>query len=148
MPALTSDLEPRNRRDPTGQGRLLLVCEDTDSLKDYCIRLEEQGYETDCSASYADGADSVDRGNFDLVIVSQGSPAFEGRAVLERAIERDRHTRVLVITRAVDINSYLEAMQLGARDFVEKPTAAAEIAELVRMYIYPASRKEQLPVGG
>jgi two-component system response regulator (stage 0 sporulation protein F) len=147
MAARTSDLEPGAGRLLDSQGRLLLVCEDRESLKVYCTRLKDQGYETDCSASYEDGANSVDQGNFDLVIVSQGSPAFEGRAVLERAIERDRRSRVLVITRALDMNSYLEAMQLGARDYVEKPMEAEGILELVRMSIHPASLKEQLPAG-
>lgn len=143
MPEQITDLEAGTRSLPSRREKLLLVCEDLESLKDYCTRLDAQGYETACSASYEEGARSVRRGAFDLVIVSQGSPAFEGRAVLERAIERDPYTRVLVITRAVDMDTYLEAMQLGARDYVEKPTAPAGIAELVRMYIYPASAEEQ-----
>lgn len=71
------------------------------------------------------------RESFDLVIVSQGSPAFEGRAVLERAIEKDPYTRVLVITRSVHMDSYSEEMQLEAHDYVEKPTAPAEIAKSI-----------------
>jgi len=33
----------------------------------------------------------------------------------------DRRTPVLVITRSVDISSYLDAMHLGAIDYVEEP---------------------------
>jgi DNA-binding response OmpR family regulator len=133
--------EKQEARDPTNrQGKLLLVCEDAKDLGDFCTRLKQHGYETSCSSSYAEGASSVDQQAFDLVIVSQGSPAFEGREVLERAIERDRGTRVLVITRTIDMSSYLEAMQLGAADYLEKPTTPPDILGLVRMHLRPTLR--------
>jgi DNA-binding NtrC family response regulator len=71
----------------------------------------------------------------DFVVVSQGSPAFEGRCILQRAIEKDRHTPVLVLARSVDMNCYLEAMQLGAFDYLEKPISATEILKLVAAHI-------------
>ena len=70
-----------------------------------------------------------------LNFVSQGTSNFEGRGVLARAIEQDRHTPVLVLTRSIDMPCYLEAMQLGARDYVEKPLPPSEIGGLVARYL-------------
>jgi DNA-binding response OmpR family regulator len=126
------------------RGRLLLVDENVEDLRDYCASLHQQGYDASCSASFPEGASSARQEAFDLVVVGQGSPAFEGRTVLERAIERDRGTRVLVITHAVDMSSYLEAMQLGAADYVEKPTIPSDIIGLVRTHLRPASRAARL----
>jgi FixJ family two-component response regulator len=38
-------------------------------------------------------------------------------------LQMDRHRAVLVVTRCVDMSCYLEAMQMGAVDYLEKPLA-------------------------
>jgi hypothetical protein len=43
---------------------------------------------------------------FNFIIVNQGSFEFEGRYVLVRVIDIDRHTAVLVLTRSVDMGCY------------------------------------------
>jgi len=115
--------------------RLLLVDEDLDDLAYYSAILQHQGYEVRSTPSYKDGAAWVGREDFDLILVSQGTCNFEGRSVLARAIERDRHKPVLVLTRSIDMPSYLEAMQLGALDYMEKPIPPSEIGPLVRKYL-------------
>jgi FixJ family two-component response regulator len=55
------------------------------------------------------------------VIVSQGTPAFEGRQLLERALRLRPEVPVLVLARVLDIRCYLEAMELGATDYLEGP---------------------------
>jgi DNA-binding response OmpR family regulator len=112
-------------------GTVLVVEEDRSDLFEHCALLRRQGYRVCCSCSYAEGEACLDGGPVDFVVVSQGSPAFEGRGVLQRAIEKDRHTPVLVLTRAADMNCYLEAMQLGALDYLEKPVSAGELLKFV-----------------
>jgi DNA-binding NtrC family response regulator len=73
----------------------------------------------------------LDSNGFDLIIVSQGSRDFEGRCVLERATEIDRRLPVLVIARCLDMHCYLEAIQLGAVDYLAEPVPAAELGRLV-----------------
>ncbi len=119
------------------KAKLLVVDEDVSDMCEYCGTLRQRGYQVHCVRSYAEGAACLDHEPVDLVIVSQGSPAFEGRHVLERAIEKDRHKPVLVLTRAVDMNCYLEAMQLGACDYLEKPVSAASLGEFVRTHLQP-----------
>jgi len=78
--------------------RLLVVDEDLDDLLYYSAVLQHHGYEVRSIPSYSDGATCLEREDFDLIIVSQGGPNFEGRRVLARAIEKDRRTPVLVFT--------------------------------------------------
>jgi DNA-binding NtrC family response regulator len=111
--------------------RLLVVDEDLDDLLYYSAVLQHHGYEVRSIPSYSDGATCLEREDFDLIIVSQGGPNFEGRRVLARAIEKDRRTPVLVFTRSVDMPCYLEAIQSGALDYIEKPLLPSQIADLV-----------------
>jgi DNA-binding NtrC family response regulator len=117
--------------------RVLLVDEDFRDLQYYCAILEQEGYEVEACGSYTEGAQRLQSGRFDFVIICQGSCAFEGRALLEQVMMIDRHTPVLVLTRSVDMNCYLEAMQLGAVDYLEKPLPAAEILRIVEIHLRP-----------
>jgi DNA-binding response OmpR family regulator len=89
-----------------------------------------------CSRS-EEGVDRLERQRFDFVLVCQGTPAFEGKPVLERAIALDRRMPVLVVTRCPNMHCYLEAMQLGAFDYVEKPIEATQLARMVETHLRP-----------
>jgi CheY-like chemotaxis protein len=102
-------------------GRVLVVDEDADDLKLYRSVLEGFGFTLHSCTSYQAGVECLENEQFDLVLVSQGSPAFEGLKVLHRALQMDRHPAVLVVTRCVDMPCYLEAMRVGAVDYLEKP---------------------------
>ena len=54
---------------------------------------------------------------------------------MKRVIEIDRRLPVLVLTECLDMDSYLEAMQLGAVDYVEKPLRPDEVARLVETHV-------------
>ena len=107
----------------------------------YCAILQEQGYEVRLFASHAEALSNLERESFDIVVVSQGDRSFEGRCVLERAMRIDRRTPVLVITRYCDMHCYLEAMQLGAVDYREKPIAPLELAQVMETYRRPHGGK-------
>ncbi|MGD0124417.1 MAG: response regulator [Terriglobia bacterium] len=115
--------------------KLLVVDENLEDLLYYSAVLQHQGYEVRSIPSYEDGAAWVGREDFDLILLTQGSPRFEGRSVLSRAIERDRHAPVVVLSRSIDIPCYIEAMQCGALDYMEKPWLPSEIGLLVRKYL-------------
>lgn len=110
---------------------VLVVDENLDDVREFCSRLCKAGYTVCCVPSFVEGVACLDRRPIEFVIVSQGSPSFEGRRVLERAIEKDRQLPVLVLTRSVDMSIYLEAMQLGALDYLEKPVSPEHILKQV-----------------
>lgn len=117
--------------------RVLLVDEDCGDLQLYCTVLRQEGYEVQACRSYAEGAQCLESGTFDFVVVCQGSRAFEGRSLLEQVMTIDRHTPVLVLTRSVDMHCYLEAMQLGAVDYLEKPLPPEVILRIVETHLRP-----------
>lgn len=129
-----------------GQERkLLLVDEDASDLDYYTEVLRFLGYEVHPVGSYSSAAATLGREQFDLVIVDQGSSDFEGRTVLSRAVETHRHVPVLVLTRVVDADCCVEALDAGAYEYVQKPLTAAEVRDLVGDYLKPHA--EKIPVG-
>jgi len=119
------------------QLRLLLVDEEVNDLDYYAEILQYLGYGVRKVDSYALAVELLGHERFDLVMVDQGSTSFEGRSVLSRAVEADRHVPVLVLTRAVDADCCIEALDLGAYEYVQKPLTTAEVRELVSDYLKP-----------
>jgi DNA-binding NtrC family response regulator len=119
----------------TRPGKVLLVDEDTGDLRILRLILEGQGFEVLTCASYEAGVRCLETERCDFVVVSQGTQAFEGRKVLECATQLDRHRPVLVVTRCMDMPCYLEAMQIGAIDYMEKPIPPADLLRFVRGHL-------------
>jgi DNA-binding NtrC family response regulator len=128
------DTKLKERAQPlfVGRGKALLVVEEPEALHYYCNILEEWGYQVRVCHSYEEGVCCLGSEVFDFVMVSQGSPNFEGRCVVERAIEIDWHLPVLVVARCLDMSCYLEAMQLGAVDYLAEPVTVAEVERVLR----------------
>ena len=57
--------------------------------------------------------------------------------MLEQAIEIDRRMPVVVLTRCLDMKCYVDAMHLGALDYLEGPQASVEIARLIETHSRP-----------
>ncbi|MGO8788450.1 MAG: response regulator [Terriglobia bacterium] len=119
------------------RGRILLVDEDEKDLKYFTTLLGRMGYSVRAFVNYREAEGCLEREHFDSVIVSQGSPAFEAHDLVQLTLARDRQTPVVVLTRCLEMNCYLEAMQLGAVDYVEKPLAPAEFERLVKTHCQP-----------
>ena len=120
---------------------VLLVDEDPRDLALYRTLLEGQGLKVIACSSFESGVQCLDAKPIDFVLVSQGSMAFEGRLILERAMRGNRNRSVLVVTRCIDMQCYLEAMQLGAVDYLEKPIAPPDLLRFVQVHIQSSKMK-------
>jgi DNA-binding NtrC family response regulator len=118
----------------THRAKLLLVDEEAGDLRTLRLTLEGQGFQVSTCPTYEAGIQRLEAEPFDFVVVSQGTQAFEGRRILNRAMELDRHRPVLVVTRFLEMPCYLEAMQMGAIDYLEKPIPPAELLRFVRAH--------------
>ena len=128
------------------RGTVLVVDNDLKDLHLFSAILGQQGYEVCPFASYAEAEHCIESERVDFVVVNQGSPAFEARPLVERILMIDRHTPVLVVTRSLDMGCYLEAMQLGAVDYLEKPITPADLFRVLETHLpRPDSRRAVTP---
>ncbi|HXH50623.1 MAG TPA: response regulator [Terriglobia bacterium] len=115
--------------------KVLMVLDEPDTLDHYSELLRTLGYEVLACPSYGEALGMLQNGAFDLVTVGQGSASFEGKDVLMRALEIDRNLPVLVLARNSDMENYLEAMQLGAVDYLEMPVPQEEFMRVLRTHL-------------
>ena len=112
-----------------------MVIDERKSLSRHSNLLRSLGYEVLACDSYARGLAMLQSETFDLVTVGQGGNAFEGKKVVMRALELDRSTPILVLARNSDMKNYLEAMQLGAVDYLEMPVPTEEFTRVLMTHL-------------
>ena len=130
-----SSLHPTQSTLP--RGRILLVDEDEKDLKHFTMLLGRMRYSVRAFLNHREAEECLEHEHFDFAIVSQGSPAFETHDLVQLTLARDRHTPVVVLARCLEMKCYLEAMQLGAADYLEKPLAPTEFEHLVITHCKP-----------
>lgn len=123
------------KENPMSDPRILIVIEEPESLVCHSNLLQSLGYRVFACGSYSEGFAILQREAFDLITIGQGGKAFEGKKLVTRALGLDRSTPVLVLARNSDINNYLEAMQLGAVDYLEMPVPREEFARVLRTHL-------------
>lgn len=72
---------------------------------------------------------------FGLVFLDLKMPGIDGMEVLRQIKDNWPKTRVIIITAHGTIESAVEAMKLGAVDFIQKPFSTGEIRELVKLVL-------------
>ncbi|MEJ2009142.1 MAG: response regulator [Acidobacteriota bacterium] len=115
--------------------RTLLVDEDPSDIRYYYGILRAMGHEVVICESYAEALALLEHEHFDMAVVGQGSPAFEGRRVLSRSLEIRPQMPVLVVARTLDIDCYLEAMEIGAADYLERCAAPRDFMRAVDAHL-------------
>lgn len=100
----------------------ILVIDDEQVMRDACDQiLAREGCRVTSAASGAEGLEKIQRERFDVIILDLKMPGLSGMEVLAR-IEKDfPEIPVIVITGYGTIESAVEAIKLGAYDFIPKP---------------------------
>ena len=108
-------------------GTLLLVDDDRHVLGSMADWLREQGYATDTAASLAEGLAAVDRKPYDLVLVDIRLGDGDGFDLLAHCRKNHPATAVIMITGYGTVEAAVEAIRLGAFDFLTKPLIDEEL---------------------
>lgn len=100
----------------------ILVIEDKDSMqKMLTATLESEGYEVDAVGDGQSGVDKARQKRYDVVLTDLKLPKMDGLGVLSEVKEIDPEASVIMMTAYGTIETAVQAMRLGATDFLTKP---------------------------
>jgi len=101
----------------------ILVIDDEDHIRRVMrMTLEAAGHEVGEAADGAGGLEAFGDGStWDAVLLDQRMPGMDGLETLRRMKERKADAQVIMITAYASIELAVDAMKLGATDFVRKP---------------------------
>jgi DNA-binding NtrC family response regulator len=93
--------------------------------------LESLGVEMDVAGSGEEALAKLKERDFGVILLDIRMPGMDGMEVLRQVREVRPDIRIIMITAYGTIESAVEAMKLGAADFLQKPFDPEEIRELV-----------------
>ncbi len=106
----------------------VLVIDDTESIRDLLSEfLKEHGFEVSGAADGQTGLDLLKQQRFDLFFVDLVMPGMGGIDLLREARDLGIQTPAIVITGFGTIQTAVEAMRLGAYDYITKPFILEEL---------------------
>ncbi len=83
--------------------------------------LTEEGFEAQVASSGEEALRILEQSHFDVVVTDLVMPGMDGGELVHRIKERDPDQDVIVVTGVVDVKTAVEAMKLGANDYLLKP---------------------------
>jgi two-component system response regulator HydG len=123
----------------------ILILDDHDSMREGLeLLLRRRGHRTYSAEGGVAGMEILDENGADLVITDLKMAGMDGLSVLKAVREKHPDTEVLVITAYGTIEKAVEAMKLGASDFLTKPFSSEEFAVKVERLLQTREERERL----
>lgn len=136
----------------TRDAKILIADDDPQMQLAMKATLMRAGYDVTVTPNGAEALQVLERETFDLVVSDQRMPEMGGQELLAAMQKRELPTPFVMITAYGTINQAVEAMQLGATDFITKPFSGEELERIVERVLSPESRafraKGRRPVKG
>ena len=111
----------------------ILVVDDEPIVCESCQRiLQEEGYEVECTLSGKEAFDKMRENPFDIVITDLKMPGIDGMEVLKTFRKGYPDVIVIMITGYSTVETAVEAMKVGAFDYIPKPFTPDEVSVVVK----------------
>ncbi|MCA9044557.1 MAG: sigma-54-dependent Fis family transcriptional regulator, partial [Planctomycetaceae bacterium] len=109
------------------QGSLLVVDDDRHICEAMADYLRSLGYRTETAVNYRDAVDRIKEFRFEVVICDVNLPDQDGFQLLEWVVQNKPDTAVILLTGYGTIESAVEAIRIGAFDYLTKPVIDDEL---------------------
>ena len=106
----------------------ILVVDDEQSIRETLeLFLQEKGFDVLTVEDGEKGLDAAEREQPDIVILDLRLPGLDGLEVLQRLKHHNKDISVIMITGYHDMESAIQAMKLGAFEYIHKPIDIDEL---------------------
>ncbi|MGA2400919.1 MAG: response regulator [Syntrophobacteraceae bacterium] len=138
------------------EGKILVMLDEESLAGGLQTTLSEQGYEVDVVMSVQNALEQLHRKNFDLLVVDLCLSETGGMELIRKVRREHPCTEFIVTTSHPSVSSAVEAMKLGAKDYLAEPFTGDELQKIVvstlrkkgtKASAKPAHEKKKLQVG-
>ena len=110
----------------------ILLADDEKNLRMVLTReLSVEGYEVHETANGSDAAELLEKNEYDVLILDLNMPGMDGMEVLKKIKFLELLTEVIILTGHGTVSTAVQAMKLGAYDFLTKPFKIEELKAIV-----------------
>jgi FixJ family two-component response regulator len=123
--------------------RKILVIDDEEIVLESCRQiLSSSGFSVECAKSLDEARSWMGRESFDLIITDLMMPGGSGLELLEGIAKGGSSASLIMITGYGTVDSAVEAMKLGAEEYLTKPFTPEQLLSAVRTALQ--RRKERM----
>lgn len=120
----------------------ILVVDDEENAREGLSKiLSKEGYKVETAANGKEAIDNLKRQRYDLVITDMRMPLMDGFEVLREIKKMDENIGVIMITAYGEVESYLEAMNMGAFEYINKPVRVNELKRVITKVLEARQKK-------
>jgi len=118
----------------TGSSRLLVVDDEANNRAALARRLTQKGYIVEVAEDGPQALARIPHGRYDLVLLDQMMPGMRGIEVLRRlrSMYSQSELPVIMVTGVDQSNTVVEALRLGANDYMVKPVDTMVVAARIQ----------------
>jgi two-component system response regulator HydG len=109
------------------RGHILVVDDEPSMRTTLSILLKREGYQVSQAGDGIEALKMLKRGQYDMVLTDLKMEGVDGVELLRRVKAADPHIEVLIFTAYGTVTSAVEAMKLGAYDYIGKPFDEEEL---------------------
>jgi len=120
---------------PDRKGHLLLIDDEPKLLQSLTMIFEGEGYDVDVARLGAEGEKLFRQGKYDLILTDLMMPDQTGIDLMKKLLEFDPEASIMLMTAYGTVETAVEAMKLGALDYIAKPFSVEEITLRVERII-------------
>ena len=114
------------------QATILVVDDSLDALEVLSRNLESRGFRVFCAQGVAEALELLGREAVEVVVTDLKMPGASGLDLVRHVRENIKDTEILMITGYPSVEGAVEAMKIGAADYLPKPFTADELDAAVR----------------
>ncbi|MEJ2640051.1 MAG: response regulator [Desulfosarcinaceae bacterium] len=111
---------------------VLLVDDEPDFLEVMAERIEARGIAVATATSAEEALERIAKERFDAVVMDFVMPGMDGIETLRRLKEDQPELQIILLTGYATLEKCIEAMKLGAMDFMEKPVDIEELTAKIK----------------
>lgn len=112
--------------------KILIVDDDSDIVRIFSLFLREEGYRCLTAATGEEALKMFERYNPDIVLLDINLPNMSGIECLKRIKQISANAEIIIITAYETVQTAVEAMKLGAYDYLSKPLDNQKIKILIK----------------
>ena len=125
----------------------VLIVEDEEPIRDLiALHLSEAGYWCETAVDGAEGADKIERENFDLILLDIMMPEVDGYELMEYISPLE--IPVIFITAKHELKDKVKGLRLGADDYLTKPFDIIELLARVESVLRRYHKTERRAILG
>jgi len=111
--------------------KVLIVDDDKDIVTIVSTILSGRGWDIKAAYNGREALEAVTSSKPDIILLDIMMPEMNGIEVLKRIKKIDINARIIMITAFGDVESYLDSMELGAYEYINKPFETDELLEMI-----------------